>query len=181
MQLRTATSADAVAVADLHADSWRRHYRGAYDDEFLDGDVFADRRAVWTERLARIDPTVARTILIEGDGRLLGFAHVMFDDDPTWGALVDNLHVTFDHKRGGIGTALMRESALAVLERSEPTGLYLWALEINTPARAFYRARGGEEVELEMSELEGGGAAMTVRYVWPDPAVLVNPGVARPA
>jgi hypothetical protein len=35
MQLRTATSADAVAVAALHADSWRRHYRGVYRDEYL--------------------------------------------------------------------------------------------------------------------------------------------------
>ena len=107
MQLRTATSADAVAVADLHADSWRRHYRGAYDDDFLDGDVFAERRAVWAERLAahRSRGGAARSC-VEGDGRLLGFSHVMFDDDPTWGALVDNLHVAFDHKRGGIGTAL---------------------------------------------------------------------------
>jgi GNAT superfamily N-acetyltransferase len=181
MQLRTATSADAVAVADLHADSWRRHYRGAYDDAYLDGDVFAERRAVWTERLARIDPAVARTILVEDGGRLLGFAHVMFDDDPTGGALVDNLHVTFDHKRGGIGTALMRASALAVIERPEPSGLYLWALEMNKAARAFYRARGGEEVEVEMSDLEGGGQAMAVRYAWPDPTLLLNPGAARPA
>jgi GNAT superfamily N-acetyltransferase len=143
--------------------------------------VFSERRAVWSERLADIDPDVARTILIEDDGQLLGFAHVMFDDDPRWGALVDNLHVTFEHKRGGIGTTLMRASALAVLERSTPTGLYLWALEMNSPARAFYRARGGEEVEFEMSELEGGGAAMAVRYAWPDPAVLLNPGVVRPA
>jgi GNAT superfamily N-acetyltransferase len=181
LQLRTATGADAVAVADLHAESWRRHYRGAYDNEFLDGDVCAERRAVWTERLAAIDLEVARTILIEEDGQLLGFSHVMFDDDATWGALVDNLHVTFDHKRGGIGTALMQASAIAVLERAQPTGLYLWALEMNTPARAFYRARGGDEVTFEMSDLEGGGQAMAVRYAWRDPAVLLSPGAVRPA
>jgi GNAT superfamily N-acetyltransferase len=181
MQLRTATSADAVAVADLHADSWRRHYRGAYDNDFLDGDVFAERRAVWTERLAGIDPEAARTILAVENDTLLGFAHVMFDDDPTWGALVDNLHVSFDHKRGGIGAALMRASAVAVLERAQPTGLYLWALEMNEPARAFYRARGGEEVTVEMSELEGGGQAMAVCYAWPDPTVLLSRGAARPA
>jgi GNAT superfamily N-acetyltransferase len=181
MQQRDATRRDADAVAELHADSWRRHYRGAYDNDYLDGDVFSERRAVWSERLADVNPDVARTILIEDDGRLLGFAHVMFDDDPRWGALVDNLHVTFEQKRGGIGTALMRASATAVLERSTPTGLYLWALEMNSPARAFYRARGGEEVEFEMSELEGGGEAMAVRYAWPDPAVLLNPGTVRPA
>jgi GNAT superfamily N-acetyltransferase len=180
MQLRTATGADAVAVAELHADSWRRHYRGAYDDDYLDGDVFTERRAVWTERLARVDPDEACTILAVDRDVLLGFAHVMFDDDPEWGALVDNLHVTFDHKRGGIGTALLRASARAVLERPAPTGLHLWALEMNGPARAFYRARGGEEVTFEMSDLEGGGRAMAVRYAWSGPAALLNPGAVRP-
>jgi GNAT superfamily N-acetyltransferase len=180
VQLRTATSADAVAVAALHADSWRRHYRGAYDNDYLDGDVFAEREAVWTERLAVIDPDVARTILAVDDGRLVGFAHVIFDD-PNWGALVDNLHVTFDHKRGGIGSQLMSASAQAVLERAQPTGLYLWALEMNAAGRAFYRAIGGEEAGQELSDLEGGGTAIAVRYSWPDPAVLVNRGLARPA
>jgi len=180
MQLRTATSADAVAVAVLHADSWRRHYRGAYDNDYLDGDVFGERRAVWTERLAKIDLNVARTILaVEGDA-VLGFAHVIFDDDPVFGALVDNLHVTFDHKRGGIGTQLMVASARAVLERTRPTGMYLWALEMNAAGRAFYRAIGGEEAGEELSALEGGGTAVGVRYSWPDPAVLLSREGARP-
>ncbi len=181
MELRTATSADAAAVADLHADSWRRHYRGAYDDDYLDGDVFTERRAVWSERLARIDPDAACTILaVDGDA-LLGFSHVIFDDDPTWGALVDNLHVTFSYKRGGIGTQLMVASARAVLDRPQPTGMYLWALEMNTPGRAFYRAIGGEEAGQELSELEGGGAAVAVRYWWREPAALVSRGAARRA
>ena len=180
MELRDATRADADAVAGLHADSWRRHYRGAYDDAYLDGDVFAERRAVWTERLASIDPTRARTILAVDGGALVGFAHVIFEDDRTWGALVDNLHVTFGHKRGGIGSRLMVASAQAVLERPRPTGIYLWALEINTAGRAFYRAIGGQEAGQELSELEGGGRAVAVRYTWPDPAVLANRGAGRP-
>jgi len=181
MELRDATRADAEAVADLHADSWRRHYRGAYDNDYLDGDVFTERRAVWAERFTDIDPAVARTILaVDGDA-LLGFSHVMFDDDPAWGALVDNLHVTFDHKRSGIGTRLMVASARAVLERPHPTGLYLWALQMNAAGRAFYRAIGGEEAGEELSELEGGGAAVAVRYAWRDPTLLVNRGAARPA
>jgi GNAT superfamily N-acetyltransferase len=47
-----AGSDDAETVAMLHADSWRRFYRGAYADSFLDGDLVADRRAVWSARLA---------------------------------------------------------------------------------------------------------------------------------
>ena len=32
----------------LHADSWRRHYRGAFSDAFLDGDVAGYLLAEWT-------------------------------------------------------------------------------------------------------------------------------------
>ena len=71
---------------------------------------------MWTDRFA--DPTAdTRTILAEEGGALIGFAHVIFDDDPTWGALLDNLHVAFDRKRAGIGTRLMVASAQAVLDR----------------------------------------------------------------
>lgn len=37
---RPARATDSEAIAVLHADSWRRHYRGAYSDAFLDGDVY---------------------------------------------------------------------------------------------------------------------------------------------
>jgi hypothetical protein len=52
MRFRAATGADAMAVATLHAESWRVHYRGAYRDEYLDGDVIQDRIRVWEERLS---------------------------------------------------------------------------------------------------------------------------------
>lgn len=54
LQMRPAKPSDAEAVAALHADSWRRHYRGAYSDAFLDGDVISDRFVVcfsWVTQL----------------------------------------------------------------------------------------------------------------------------------
>src|SRR3954449_11637483 len=88
---RLANSSDAAAVAHLHADSWRRHYRGAYSDGFLDGDVVADRLAVWSDRLGTADPR--RCTILAEDGGLIGFANTFLDHDPEWGALLDNLHV----------------------------------------------------------------------------------------
>src|SRR5271155_2611857 len=82
---RLAEQSDAGAVAALHADSWRRNYRGAYADSFLDGDVAADRLALWSERLGRRDPGSA-TILAEDGSGVIGFAHTIFDEHPTWGA-----------------------------------------------------------------------------------------------
>ena len=50
---RTAIQADAEQIAQLHADSWRRTYRGLLCDEFLEGDVVENRLAVWNDRLGK--------------------------------------------------------------------------------------------------------------------------------
>jgi GNAT superfamily N-acetyltransferase len=39
LRFRAAGPGDANAIAGLHADSWQRHYRGAFSDAFLDNDV----------------------------------------------------------------------------------------------------------------------------------------------
>src|SRR3954468_11934447 len=130
VRLRAAGPPDAGRIAELHADSWRRNYRGAYSDAFLDGDVVADRVAVWTDRLS--DNREDRFTILAQRGRdVVGFIHIALDADPTWGALVDNLHVTHDLKRSGIGRRLMGKAAATVLERRPAEGLYLWVLEQN--------------------------------------------------
>lgn len=175
MRYRRATAGDAEAIAALHADSWRRNYRGAFSDAFLDGDVWADRRAVWAERLAQPDPA-DRTVVAERAGAVAGFAHTVLDDDPTWGALLDNLHVAHGGRGQGIGTGLLAEVAAAVVEHRPGSGLYLWVLEQNESAQAFYRARGGTPAGREPFEPPGGGAAVVLRFAWPDPSTLMPPG-----
>jgi ribosomal protein S18 acetylase RimI-like enzyme len=178
MQFRLADPADAEAVANLHADSWRRHYRGAYSDAFLDGDVVADRLAMWTDRLREPDPR--RCTILAEDGSLVGFANTAFDDDPTWGALLDNLHVADGHKRQGIGSRLLALTAEAVIERPKRTGLYLWVLEQNVDAQAFYQARRGRCVGRGLASPPAAiasrltGSPAKLRYAWPEPTALVG-------
>ena len=117
LRFRPAEAGDAAAVAALHADSWRRHYRGAFADAFLDGDVAGFLRARWTGLLSAPDPQ-ARTIVAELDGGLVGLAHTRLGDDPAWGALLDNLHVSYGLKRMGVGTRLLALTAQAVLDSS---------------------------------------------------------------
>ena len=178
-QFRRAGSADAAAIARLHADSWRRHYRDAYSDAFLDGDVVADRLAVWSDRLRQPDPR-RFTVLAEDSG-VVGFANTFFEDDPTWGALLDNLHVADAHKRRGIGSRLLALTAEELTARPERTGLYLWVLDQNVEAKAFYDAHGGRCVERRAAEPPGGiasrladGSPEKLRYAWPDPTLLLD-------
>jgi GNAT superfamily N-acetyltransferase len=175
---RLAEADDAGQIAMLHADSWRRHYRGAYADSFLDGDVGTDRRSVWSARLAV--PANSATILAERDGRLVGFVHVVFDDDPGWGSFVDNLHVGHDQRRTGIGTQLLGRAARAVVERATGNAMYLWVLRQNTAAQQFYRACGATCVETAPVPPPGGdparlnGTPSGLRMAWPDVASLCH-------
>jgi len=178
LEFRTATRLDSDGIAALHADSWRRYYRGAYADSFLDtDDLVLDRLTEWRQRLDT--PVVeAVTILATHDGELIGFAHTVLDDDPTYGALLDNLHVSHQHQRHGIGLRLLVESAATLIERRPGRGLYLWVLEQNVAAQAFYEACGGKRVERAMALPPGGvasrlsGSPAKLRYAWPDPLVL---------
>jgi GNAT superfamily N-acetyltransferase len=173
---RDADAADADAVATLHADSWRRHYRGAYSDAFLDGEVAANRLAYWTALFAARPDSA--TILAEQDRRLVGFVHVVFDSDPRWGSLVDNLHVVHDAKRTGVGTRLVSLAAAEVVRHARDGGLHLWVLEQNTAAQQFYRRLGGVRVETAYASAPVGDPANLVgtprkyRMAWPDAAAV---------
>ena len=179
VSFRAAVGADADSVAALHADSWRRHYRGAYADAFLDGDVLADRRTIWSRLLAA--PGSDRiTIVAEADAEIIGFVHVALDDDERWGSLVDNLHVTDARRRHGIGSALLTRAAQAVAERGTTGSMYLWVLEQNTAAQAFYAAHGGRSADRAFARSPGGvpgrlnGRPLKLRFVWPDARDLVR-------
>lgn len=168
---RLADVGDAGQVAALHADSWRRHYRGAYADAYLDGDVVAERREVWSQRLA--DPGGTVTILAEGDdGQLAGFVHVMFDRDPVWGSLVDNLHVHYSQRRTGIGTELLARATRAVVEHADSDKMYLWVLQQNTDAQRFYLAAGATRADTDVVPPPGGdstrlnGSPKCLRMTW---------------
>jgi len=165
MLFREATSADATAIATLHAESWRLHYRGAYRDEYLDGDVVADRLRVWSERLAapRADQFV---VLAEADAVLIGFACVYGRHDATWGSLLDNLHVRPDRQRGGVGVALVAEVAAWCRAHCGDCGLYLWVLAENVRAQRFYERLGATDEGGEWSEPPGGGRIHGRRYAW---------------
>lgn len=171
VSFRAARPDDARAVAELHAASWQRHYRGAFSDAFLDGDVTGYLLPLWTARLDVPHPR-ARTILAEYDDQVVGLAHTFLDEDPFWGAFLDNLHVAHGLKRRGIGARLLALTRQAVRDWSPSSGLYLWVLEQNSDAQAFYAAQGGVCVERRDVSPPGGdparltGQPVGLRYAW---------------
>lgn len=177
VSLRPATPSDTEAIARLHAESWRVAYRGMFSDAYLDGDVFADRLATWTERLAH--PAANQYVVVDEDAdSLTGFACAYGDDDPAWGTLLDNIHVRPGIKRRGGGTRLLAEVARWALTTHPASGLYLWVLADNVPAQRFYERWGARNAETKRFDPPGGGSVESFRYVWSDLAALAGIGAA---
>ncbi len=165
MHYREATPDDVAAIALLHAESWKLHYRGAYRDDFLDGDVEQDRRTVWQERFAPL-PENQFVVLAEDAGCLVGFACAYGREDEKWGTLLDNLHVVPDGHGRGTGAGLMTRVGAWCRANYSDCGLYLWVLEQNDKARVFYARMGGRDCGGAQFVPPGGGQIDSRRYAW---------------
>jgi GNAT superfamily N-acetyltransferase len=167
MTIRAARPGDAPAVAMLHANSWRSAYRGILRDEFLDGALDENRRALWGARLS--DKTQDNQIILvdEEAGELRGFACAFIDADPEWGTLLDNLHVVPELKGQGLGRRLISAIAAKTLQNASKPMLHLWAYEKNLGARRFYERLGGVATACEEEPALDGTRVNVVRYFWP--------------
>jgi ribosomal protein S18 acetylase RimI-like enzyme len=171
IEYRPGGPADADAIALLHTRSWREHYRGSFSDAFLDRELPEERIRVWRDRLAERPRNQFVLLAVDG-AELVGFVCVYGAHDPAWGSLIDNLHVSGDAKRSGIGASLMRRAG-AWLARSHPDlGIYLWVLEANAPARRFYERLGACDGGVSVMETHGGAVVRSCRYTWPSAEAL---------
>ena len=174
--LRAATREDANAVAQLHAESWRTHYRASLTTAYLDGPVYAERRATWALRLDH--PRDGQfVILAESAGALVGFVCVFADHDRTYGALIDNLHVATASRGVGIGRHLLEAVGETLRHVLPLRPVYLFVIEGNHDARGFYLAMGGTITDEVRDTLVDGSQVTALRVEWPTPLALVGTGL----
>ena len=175
LRYREATHDDALAIASLHAESWRATYRGAYRDEFLDSGVVQDRMQVWKTRLGA-PPSDQMVVVAEDAGRLVGFACAYGSEDEQWGSLLDNIHVRPDRQGQGMGTCLLLEIATRCRADYAACGLYLWVLTQNQQAQRFYERRGATDRGGEVFVPPGGGRIDSRRYAWTTVTEIAHAG-----
>jgi GNAT superfamily N-acetyltransferase len=104
--------------------------------------------ALLSEALFGEDP-VAEALIAELDGRPVGFA-LYFRTFSTWlcrpGLWLEDLYVSPEHRRAGVGGELLSHLARIAVERGY--GRVEWsALDWNTPALTFYEDIGAERLE----------------------------------
>lgn len=135
-RIRSATSADAAAIAAVHAAAARAAYGGIFPPSAPKPTSETVLRT-WEQLVS--DPAVS--VMVAVDEEVIGGVALRPDAGIPAGWLLDKLYVRPDHWGRGVGsrlhdTALARAAALSLPE------LNLWVLYDNHRARRMYRRRG---------------------------------------
>jgi GNAT superfamily N-acetyltransferase len=171
LSIRSAGPADAPAVAALHTASWRTAYRDILSEPYLAG-AHVERAQYWQARMAAWNPTSSFLALAEQDGEAVGFACVMADAEPEHGALLDNLHVRPDIKRGGIGRRLLMRAGAWVAAARAGTPMHLKVFLTNENAVGFYRRMGGIASAPHAYRAIDGREHQVLRFAWANPGAI---------
>jgi GNAT superfamily N-acetyltransferase len=143
-------------------------------DAYLDDEIAEERKRLW--RAHFLAPGIDRryVLLVEINKKLVGFVCVLLDEEPAWGACLDNLHIRPEHRSQGLGRQLFAKSTKWVMSKEPGWPIHLWVFEANHPARRFYERFSGEVVERNIKEMPGGAQVPSLRYVWHDLRILLN-------
>lgn len=146
--IRPAKQTDAQALGAVYCWGWQQGYAGLMPQFFLD--------ALTPENCAPKPDHIApdRRLVAEQNGEVVGTATFGKGREDAALAEIQSLCVLPDCWGKGQGSALFRAVVETVKSQGYP-GLYVWTLEENTRAKAFYERMGmtptGEKREFEIA------------------------------
>lgn len=152
MLIRHATVEDAHGLAVVHVRSWQEAYRGLMPQDALDNLSIAEREASWARIIAET-PRGSRTLVVLDGDRLVGWASygAARDADAVGTGELWGIYAHPDSWSTGVGHLLI-EAVEEALRADGHEVTYLWVLEGNARAAAFYdrhgwASDGGEKVD----------------------------------
>ena len=160
---REATTQDAGLISHIYATSWRRAYRGLIAQHYLDRlpeDYWVPSIRSWLES-GRLEG-----LLVYDDRQPVGcaiYGRGRDEDHGSWGEIV-SIYLLPEFTRRGLGSALLEE-CLRRLREEGYTRFYLWAIDGNAPADAFYRRHGFHVTGDHIAYAIGGQSVRDLRYV----------------
>ncbi len=136
MKIEKVSERTASAASRIYALSWKVGYKGIIPQKYLDGLTTGS----WTPRFKE---AVYKDYILEDNGRYVAASSVSPARDGNmkgWGEIV-SLYVLPEYFRNGYGKLLF-EHDVEQLKNDGFEKIYLWVLEENHRARAFYKAMG---------------------------------------
>ena len=149
IRIRRAEPGDAAALAGLGAETFTETFGHLYPEADL-ADFLADNHTPAKLDKSLADPAIAAWVAEDAEGRLVGYAQVGPADmphpelKPGHGEL-KRLYVLNSHQKLGLGARLM-DPALAWLEETGATPVWISVWAHNTGAHRFYARYGFEKV-----------------------------------
>ena len=132
LDLRTATTADADAIARIYVDGWRHAYRGLLPERLLNGMSVTREANGWRRALEFGGSGRGGLVVGPPEAPPLGFLTYGPDRrQPDRGAEIFTLYVQPDRQGQGIGRRLMA-GAGETLAADGVGEVVLWALKLNT-------------------------------------------------
>ena len=174
IELSEATLHDYKDIAALQTESWRIAYRGILPGSYLDGPILKERETHWQNLMFSAGGKRRGVFLAKDCGALLGFVCVLLDEEPAWGARLDNIHVRPAYKGRGTGRLLFRSAAKWVSTCEPQWPMHLFVFEANHPARRFYEALGGKVVEQYAQKTPAGVVVPSLRFLWQKPRTIAD-------
>lgn len=168
--LRAAVPADAPRIAQAHVACWRETYAGMLPDEVLATLSVPERAAMW-EGILTQSPSSTTVFVVEQNNEIAAFGACGGQRDAElagkgYEGEVSSIYVLRSAQRHGVGTALMRSMATALMAQGL-AGMSLWVLRENAGARRFYDRLGGHILG-EKVESRSYGEIVEVTYGWTD-------------
>lgn len=145
MLIREAVPDDAHGVAVVHVRSWQEAYRGLMPQAVLDDLSVSEREKGWARLLAERDER-SRTLVAERDRRIVGWASfgAAREDDLSEAGELWGIYTHPDSWSTGAGRALLAEVEQSLKDDGYRRA-YLWVLDGNDRAAAFYERHGWVE------------------------------------
>ncbi|MBP0717952.1 GNAT family N-acetyltransferase [Burkholderia sola] len=156
IDIRAATSADALAIADIHVASWQATYTDIMPASFLAAGLSVEKRtAAWRHALDAGRPRVALAFTNHAPAGWIAYGPTRdADKDRAWGE-IEAIYLHPSHCGEGIGARLV-DHACRSLHDAGHAWVSLWVLVKNGRARAFYEREGFvAERDVKTFEIDG--------------------------
>jgi GNAT superfamily N-acetyltransferase len=170
--IRPAAPADAMAIAQVRVDAWRTTYKGMIPDAYLASMKVEDSAALW-EKILTAGPNSTSVFVATDANGVVGFAAGNMLAEPKHGldAELSAVYIVREAQRAGVGQRLV--ATVAAAQRAHgATGLIVWVISGNKPARAFYEKLGAELL-IEQPFSWDGMDLIEAGYGWRDLDALV--------